>query len=127
MDRTTRWIVIWQLSATRIFEVLQQVVDAAVHAQHYFSDGFPCYAEVYYHGATYQALPNKSQTYSVEGMNAELRHYLARLHRRTRCYSKSLKALRRAIALFVRAWHHCQLFRRAHTGYPRNLIEFVSV
>ena len=117
----------WQVAPTRVFEVLQQVVDSAVRTKHYFSDGFPCYADVYYPNATYQAVRNKAQTYSVEGMNAELRHYLARLHRSTRCYSKSVSALQRALKLFVNAWNQCQLFRRTQPNYPTNLIDFISV
>jgi len=127
VDRTTRCIVGWRIEPTRVFEMLQGVVDQAVRARHYFSDGFPCYADVYYHGASYQALLNKSQTYSVEGDNAELRHYLARLHRSTRCYSKCVKALRRAVGLFVQAWNRRQLFQRSHPHYRTNIIDFVSV
>ena len=59
-------------------------------------------------------IPAKSETYRVEGMNAELRHYLARLARRSRCFSRCLQALRRAIKLFVFAWNrrplHCQRY-----------------
>ena len=127
VDRTTRCIVGWQVATLRVFEVLQQVVDGAVHAKQYFSDGFPWYADVYYPHATYQAVLDKSQTYSVEGMNAELRHYLARLHRSTRCYSKCVTALQRALKLLVSAWNNCQLFRRSHPHYPTNLIDFISI
>ena len=31
---------------------------------------------------------SKAETYTVESFNAVLRHYLARLHRRTHCYTK---------------------------------------
>jgi insertion element IS1 protein InsB len=34
-------------------------------------------------------LQTKAETYTVEGMNARIRHYLARFHRKTLCYSKS--------------------------------------
>lgn len=44
---------------------------------------------------------NKSKTYSVEGDNAEFRHYLARLTRRSRYFSKCIEALRRSVELFV--------------------------
>jgi len=37
----------------------------------------------------------------VEGDNAELRHYLARLVRRSRCFSRSLKALWLAVKVSV--------------------------
>lgn len=55
------------------------------------------------------SLPNKSQTYSVEGDNAELRHYLARLGRRSRCFSRCPHALVWAIKLLVYAWNRRQL------------------
>ena len=47
--------------------------------------------------------PGKSETYSVEGGNADLRHYLARLGRQSRCFSRCFEALRRAVFVFV----HC--------------------
>ena len=50
--------------------------------------------------------PGKSQTYSVEADNAEVRHYLARLGRlgrNSRCFLRSIDALRRAVKLFVLA------------------------
>lgn len=59
----------------------------------------------------YTPIPDKSETYRVEGDNAELRHYLARLSRRSRCFSRCIHALRQAIKLFVYAWNHRQLHR----------------
>jgi hypothetical protein len=108
-------------------EIFQDVVDQGPQAKHYFSDGLSAYADVYYHGATYQAVLNKSQTFSVEGDNAELRHYLARLHRSTRCFSKSLEALRRAVDLFVYFWNVRQLRQHAQPQYPVSLIDCVSL
>ncbi len=37
----------------------------------------------------------------VEGENTRLRYYLARLHRKTLCYSKSLTMLKYSIRLLV--------------------------
>ncbi|MEJ6484220.1 IS1 family transposase, partial [Nostoc punctiforme UO1] len=37
----------------------------------------------------------------VEGENSRLRHYLARLHRKTFCYSKSVEMLELSIRLLV--------------------------
>jgi hypothetical protein len=53
---------------------MQQVVDDAPPAYHYFSDGFATYAQLLYPGE-HKVAPGKSQTFSVEGDNAELRHY----------------------------------------------------
>ncbi len=79
---------------------------------------------VYYPGK-HQALPKKSQTYAVAADNAELRHYLARLGRRSRCFTRAIQALRDAVKLFVSAWNRPQLFRRAHPHYPAHLSDFV--
>ncbi|MBD2616291.1 IS1 family transposase, partial [Nostoc punctiforme FACHB-252] len=37
----------------------------------------------------------------VEGENTRLRHYLARLHRKTLCYSKSVDMLKHSIGLLL--------------------------
>jgi len=44
-----------------------------------------------------------SKTYMtrVEGENTRLRHYLARLHRQTLCYSKCEKMLKHSIKLLI--------------------------
>ncbi len=104
---------------------MQSVVDRAPHASRYFSDAFATYKELCWWG-THQAMYDKSETYSVEGDNAELRHYLARLTRKSRCFSKCLGALRRAVELFVWCWNQRQLRRRQHPRYPAHLSDFVS-
>ncbi len=127
VDRATHCIVGWTLALHRPFEILQDVVDQAPCASQYYSDGLAAYADVYYHGGLYQAVLDKSQTYTVEGQNAELRHYLARLHRKTRCFSKCLIALWRAVELFVHFWNRRQVHQRTHPQYRSNLIDFVSM
>lgn len=37
----------------------------------------------------------------VEGENTRLRHYLARLHRKTLCYSKSVEMLKLSVRLLL--------------------------
>ncbi len=44
---------------------------------------------------------SKAETYTVEGYNSLLRHFLARMRRKTKCYSKSLKALQYSVLLFM--------------------------
>lgn len=69
---------------------------------------------------------DKSQTYSVEGNNAELRHYLARLTRRSRCFSKCIHALRRTVELFVWCQNQRQSHKQRRPRYSSNAIDFVS-
>jgi len=86
---------------------LQTLVNTAPSAHTYFSDGFGVYAQLMYPSA-HAVAPGKSETFSVEGDNAELRHYLARLARKSRCFSRCLWALGRAVDLFVYAWNKRQ-------------------
>jgi transposase-like protein/IS1 family transposase len=66
-------------------------------AQTYFSAVFEAYPAALYWPAVHHIMDDKRETYSVEGDHAELRHYLARLARRSRCFTRCVHALRRAI------------------------------
>jgi IS1 family transposase len=48
---------------------------------------------------------SKSYITRVEEENSRLRHYLARLHRKTFCYSKSLDMLRYSVRLLIHYLH----------------------
>lgn len=103
---------------------MQQVIDSAPHAANYFSDAFNTYRELCWWGA-HTSMYNKSQTYSVEGTNADLRHYLARLARRSRCFSRCIHALKRAVDLFVRFYNARQLRKCKHPRYPAPLATMI--
>ena len=124
-DRATRCIVGWCVVWERTTGALQQMLDAAPPAARYFSDGFHTYFDLCYWGA-HAVAPGKSETYSVEGTNADLRHYLARLQRSSRCFSRCIHALRRAVELFVWCWNRRQSRKQQHPRYPSHVIDFVS-
>ena len=109
----------------RTDQALQVMLDRSPQAQHYFSDAFGVYARLIYDPGHYQAMSDKSQTYAVEADNAELRHYLARLARKSRCFSRCILALARAVKLFAFAWNRRQLFKRAQPTYPAHVCDFV--
>ncbi len=125
VERVSRCIVGWRVGNERSEAVLQALVDDAPQALIYFSDGFPTYDALIYKPGVHLSLPDKSQTYSVEGGNADLRHYLARLGRRSRCFSRRLEALARAVKLFVYAWNRRQLYRLRFPNYPAHVFQFV--
>lgn len=104
---------------------MQKVVDDAPPAYHYFSDGFSTYAQLLYPGE-HAVAPGKSQTFSVEGDSAQLRHYLARLGRKSRCFSRWLWALTRAVALFMYAWNRRKRAKRAFPKLPAEVCDFVA-
>ena len=72
-------------------------------------------------------MPDKSETFWVEGVNAELRHYLARLARKSRCFSRCIQALRLAIKLFVFAWNRRQLYHLRFSRYLAHLLDFACL
>lgn len=125
VDRRSSCIVGWAVAAERSQETLQRMVDGAPQAAFYFSDLFATYRTLVYTPGIHTPMPDKSETYRVEGMNAELRHYLARLARKSRCFSRCLQALCRAVKLFVFAWNRRQLYRQRFPRYPAHLIHFV--
>ena len=104
---------------------LQRLVDRSSAARRYYSDLLAVYQTLVYHPGKHSAMPDKRETWRVEGVNAELRHYLSRLRRRSRCFSRCVQALRRALKLFVHAWNRRQLYRQQHPAYPAHLIDFV--
>jgi len=127
VDRATRCIVGWAVTHERNERFFQAILDQAPQATYYYSDALPIYAALIYYPARHRAMPDKSQTYSVEGDNADLRHYLARLARRSRCFSRSATALRTAIRLFVFCYNSRQLYKQRYPGYSAHIMSFVSL
>ena len=50
-------------------------------------------------------IQSKAETYTVEGYNSLFRHFLARLRRKTKCYSKSQKMLQYSVILLMLKWN----------------------
>lgn len=46
-------------------------------------------------------IQSKSETFTVEGYNSLFRHFLARMRRKSKCYSKSIKMLGLSILLLM--------------------------
>jgi IS1 family transposase len=126
VDRHTSCILAWRVAFERTETLLQAMVDEAPQAAFYYSDLFATYRQLVYTPGRYTPMPDKSQTYRVEGDNAELRHYLARLARKSRCFSRCVNALRRAVKLFVTLWNRRQLHRHRFPKYPAHLTSFLD-
>ena len=104
---------------------MQACLDQGPRAKLYHSDYFGIYYFLTYYPANHHMHKDKSETYSVEAVNADLRHYLRRLARQSRCFSRSLKALKHAIAIFVYCYNHRQLAKRQFPQYHYGLSDFV--
>lgn len=68
---------------------------------------------------------DKQETYSVEAVNSGLRHYLKRLARRSRYFSRRIQALINNLRLFVYCYNHRQLASRLFPKYSFHLIDFI--
>ena len=111
-----------QVSQDRGLATLQAVVDTLPPAHRYTSDGHAAYAElVWPEGSQHIVSLAKEETYMVESLNANLRTYLARLARRSRCFSRSVEALRRAVRLFVYYYNQRQRLYLAHSALKGRL------
>jgi len=101
------------------------MVDEAPKAKRYYSDALDVYERLWYHWGVYEVSQGKTDTYSVEGNNAELRHYLARLARRSRCFSRCPEALKAALKLFMYCFNRRQLHKQRFPGYSAHVFQFV--
>ena len=52
---------------------------------------------------------NKKDTFTVEGVNADLRHYIPVLARRSRCFPRSIETLKAVVEIFVDAYNQFSL------------------
>ena len=83
--------------SAQTFEPLWKLV-ARWHCYFYVTDGnrvYPLFIPEADH------IVSKTYMIRVEGENTRLRHYLARLHRKTLCYSKSVKMLGYSVRLLL--------------------------
>jgi IS1 family transposase len=126
VDRATRCFLGIQAVFQRTQAVGQQMVNQA-RADQYYSDQFSLYDSLSYRRGYHLSLHDKSETYSVEGNNAELRHYLTRLSRRNRCFSRCLNWLNRYLKAFAHAWNQRQLHNRNSPFDKKHVTDFVCL
>jgi IS1 family transposase len=133
VNRRTRCIVAWDVVTERTFDTMQPVVDHVMErlpqVQQFYSDGLDTYRTLVYwrgrHKAQHQGVPDKSQTYTVEGVNADLRCYVPALDRRGRCFPRCCHALRRLLSLFIACYNQCCWFRWRYpnrTAHPTDFL-----
>ena len=74
-------------------KTIQRMVDAAPEAEYYCTDGYQGYLDVVFPGKHIYNVHNKNDTFTVEGVNADLRHYIPTLVRKSRCFPRKLENL----------------------------------
>ena len=131
VSREPRQIVGFDVAYDKSWERIQDIVDSAPPAEKYCTDGFWAYMDVHYPGKHIRNMRDKSDTYTVEGVNADLRHYIPILSRRNRCFARSLDTLHAVLEVFVEAYNKFgrakyEFRKRRSTGeLPFGLVNFI--
>ena len=131
VSRKPRQIVGHVVSRNKMSRTIQGMVDAAPAAEHYCTDGYSGYLDVVFPGKHIFNIHNKNDTFTVEGVNADLRHYIPTLARRSRCFPRKLENLQAVLAVFVSAYNRFGFqksqYRSRHPGtsVPFSLFDFL--
>lgn len=111
---------------------IQEIVDKSPEAKTYCTDGYYGYLSVIFPGNHIYNTHNKSDTYTAEGVNADLRHYIPCLKRRSRCFARTIETLQAVIDVFVTAYNKFGIakfnYRQLHpkpVQIPFSLLDFL--
>ena len=105
VSRNPRQIMGFDVAFDKSPERIQQIVDKAPPCEYYCTDGYLGYVDVVYPGRHIRNVHDKSNTYTVEGINADLRHYIPVLKRKSRCFARSLETMKAVVEVFVDAYN----------------------
>ena len=131
VSRQPRQIVGFDVAHDRSPERIQAIVDGTPDAEKHCTDGWFGYIDVIYPGQHKRNTRNKSDTFTVEGINADLRHYIPILARRSRCFARTLETFRAVVEVFVDAYNrfgqakHAYRQRRPKGAFPFALVDFL--
>jgi len=100
-----RMIVGFEVAADKGAAHIQNIVDNAPWAKKYCTDGYFGYLDVVFPGEHVRNTHDKRDTHNVESINADLRHYIPVLRRRSRCFCRKIETLRAVIEVFVDAYN----------------------
>jgi len=105
ISRVPRQIVSFEVDNSVNAEALQRMADSMEPFDRYFVDGCKVYQDVDYLGLLKQNFEDKGDTHNIESTNSDLRHYIAGLRRRSRCFFRSLETLKAVLYVFVNAYN----------------------
>ena len=104
VSRDKRQIVGYDIAFDKSRKRIQNLVNSSAKANKYYSDSYPAYSEMLYDGL--HTSFKKSQTYTVEGVNSDLRHYIPALKRKSKCFFRSINTMKAVFKIFVYAFNN---------------------
>ena len=124
LSREPRQLVAYAADCTVNAEEIQKMVNDAPQAKQYNTDGGTCYLGVDFIGRHHRNVRDKSDTHNIEGSNADIRHYIAGLQRRSRCFFRKIETLLAVLGIFVYTYNKFGAakmeYRRKHPGCGRD-------
>jgi len=124
VSREPRQIVAFEVDNVIRSERIQSMVDRTPGATNYYTDGGTVYLDVIFWGAHQRNIRNKADTHIIEGSNADIRHYIAGLRRKSRCFFRSIETLRAVLSLFIDAYNQFgdakRRYKERHPNCGRN-------
>jgi len=105
VSRNPRQIVAFDVDISVKSKIIQQMVNSTKPFEEYYVDGCSVYKDVDYLGRLKQNFEDKSDTHIVEGTNADLRHYVAGLRRRSRCFFRKQETLKAVLYILINAYN----------------------
>ena len=131
ISRNPRLIVGFDVAFDKSRERIQKIVDNACEAKYYYTDGYAGYIDVVYPGKHIRNIQNKKDTHNVESVNADIRHHIPILARRSRCFARKKETLYAVVAVFVNAYNRFGMAKykyrmKRRTGeLPFSVIDFL--
>jgi IS1 family transposase len=123
LSREPRQIVAYAVDNSVNAALIQKMVDHTIQAKSYYTDGGSGYLGVDFIGRHVRNLRDKSDTHNIEGSNADIRHYIAGLRRRSRCFFRSMDTLMAVLHIFVYAYNRFgeakMLYQQKHPNRDR--------
>ena len=105
LSREPRQIVSFDVQFDKYSFRLQGIVNNADYANNYCIDDYSGYLDVIFPGHHIRNVGDKRDTHIVESINADLRHYICGLARRSRCFYRSLETLQSVLSVFIDAYN----------------------
>lgn len=105
LSRQPRQIIAYAVDNVVNAAMIQDMVDGVAQAEKYYTDGGSAYLGVDFIGRHARNVKDKSDTHNIESSNADLRHYIAGLRRRSRCFFRSVETLMAVLHIFVHTYN----------------------
>lgn len=132
VERASRRIIGSAVAKDKSAWRIQEIVDNSPEANIYCTDGYVVYLNVVFPGKHIYNTHNKADTFTVESVNADLRHYIPCLKRRSRCFARKIETLQAVMDVFTDAYNKFGLakynYRKLHTNstqIPFSLFDFL--